>query len=156
VDPDDWTPYGNRLEFETAELLFTRTQMSAGHIDALLSLWAASLAQHHDEPPFKSHNDLYHTIDATPLGDVPWESFSVKYNGEFPEGDIPAWMTSDFDVWFRDPRTVVKNLLANPDFDNEFDYEPFQEHDAQGAHRFQDFMSGNWAWKQAVSYHSDV
>jgi hypothetical protein len=154
-DVDDWTPYEDRLQFETAEFLFKRAQMSGGNIDILLNLWAASLAKHHDEGPFSSHDNLYDTIDATPYGDVPWESFSVQYNGEIPEGDVPAWMTQEFDVWFRDPQTVVKNLLANPDFDNEFDYVPFQEHDMEGAHRFQDFMSGNWAWKQAVNCHLD-
>lgn len=152
ADSDDWAPYEKRLDFETAEFLFKRNQMSGGDIDFLFSLWAASLAAHDDNPPFASHNDLYDTIDATLLGDVPWESFSARYNGAKPDGEIPSWMTADFDVWFRDPHTVVKNLLSNPDFDNEFDYTPFQERDTEGNHRFQDFMSGNWAWKQAVQY----
>ena len=129
--------------------------MSGGNIDVLCNLWAASLAKHGDEPPFDSHNDLYDTIDVNSHGDIPWESFSVQYNGEVPEGDIPPWMTQEFDVWFRDPQAVVKNLLSNPDFDNEFDYTPFQEHDVEGAHQFQDFMSGNWAWKQGVKCHFD-
>jgi hypothetical protein len=59
-------------------------------------------------------------------------------------------MQSEFDVWYRDPRTIVKNLLSNPDFDGEFDYSPVQEYDAEDNHRFHDFMTGNWAWKQAV------
>jgi hypothetical protein len=42
--PDDWTPYNFRLEFEVANFLFCRNQMSAGDINCLLSLWAASLA----------------------------------------------------------------------------------------------------------------
>jgi len=133
-----------------AEFLFKRNQMSGGDIDILLNLWAASLAAHDDNPPFASHNDLYNTIDATPIGDVPWESFSVRYNGAKPEGEVPIWMETDFDVWFQDLHTIVKNLLSNPDFENEFDYAPFQEYDMEGSHRFQDFMSGNWAWKQAV------
>jgi hypothetical protein len=28
---------------------------------------------------------------------------------------------------------------------------PFQERTADGVHRFCDFMSSNWPWKQAVS-----
>jgi hypothetical protein len=149
-DPQDWTPYEKRLEFETAEFLFTRNQMSGGDINILLNLWAASLAEHGDDPPFNSHDDLYDTIDSTPLGDVPWESFSLRYNGNLPTGEVPSWMKSEFDVWFRDPRTIIQNLLSNPDFDNEFDYSPVQEYDMEGNHRFQDFMSGDWAWKQAV------
>ena len=152
-DPCDWSPYENRLEFETAEFLFARNQMSGGDIDILLNLWAASLARHDDDPPFRSHEDIYNTIDSTPLGDVPWESFSLQYNSNLPAGEVPPWMTSKFDVWFRDPHTIVKNLLANPDFDNEFDYSPVQEYDMEGNHRFQNFMSGNWGWKQAASHH---
>jgi hypothetical protein len=124
--------------------------MSAGDVNALLKLWEASLAAHSETPPFESNNDLHATIDSTPLGDVPWESFSLHYNGQLPQGEIPAWMTSVYDVWYRDPRTVIHNLLSNPDFDGEFDYAPFQEYDADGNHRFCDFMSGDWAWKQAV------
>jgi hypothetical protein len=44
--------------------------MSAGDINYLLNLWAASLAVHDDEPLFLRASDLYNTIDATPLGDV--------------------------------------------------------------------------------------
>ena len=127
--------------------------MSAGNIDILLDLWAASLFKHDDQPPFASHQDLYDTIDATPLGDVPWDNFSVRYNGIRPESEVLSWMDASFEVWYRNPRTLVQNMLSNPDFDNEFDYAPLQEHDLDGNHRFQNFMSGNWAWKQAVSKH---
>ena len=150
TDPQDWTPYTTRIEFETAELLYVRNQMSAGDIDHLLKLWAASLAEHGAEPPFSSHKDLYNTIDSTPLGDVMWESFSIRYNGELPTGAVPEWMSAEFAVWYRDARAVVHRLLSNPDFDGEFDYAPLQEYDNKGRHRFQDFMSGNWAWKQVV------
>jgi hypothetical protein len=151
-DPQDWTPYEKRLEFEVAEFLFKRNQMSGGDIDTLCSLWAASLAEHGDRPPFMSHSDLYDTIDSTPIGDVQWESFSLRYNGDIPADETPPWMESEYDVWFRDPRTIVQNLLANPDFDGEFDYSPVQEYDMEDNHRFQDFMSGDWAWKQAVCH----
>ena len=127
--------------------------MSAGDINFMLSLWAASLAIHDDEPPFSTATTMYNTIDAIPLGDVAWESFSLQYNGVQPaHGNVPSWMEAEYDVWFRDPRTLVHNLLSNPDFVSGFDYAPFQEH-AGGTHRFQDFMSGNWAWKQAVCSH---
>ena len=149
--PNDWTPYGSRLKFKTAEFLFSRNQMSAGNIDILLDLWAASLFKHNDQPPFASHQDLYGTIDATPLGDVPWDTFCVCHKGIQPEGEVPPWMDAGFDVWFRNPRTLVRNILSNSDFDNKFDYAPLQEHDVDGNHRFKNFMSGNWAWKQAVS-----
>jgi Plavaka transposase len=154
--PDDWTPYDNRLKFEVADFLYRRNQMSAGDINFVLNLWAASLAIHNDTPPFSTTADMHNTIDATPLGDVPWESFTLQYNGAEPAGDIPSWMKAEYDVWFRDPRTLVHNLLSNPDFKSDFDYAPFQEHAADGGHRFQDFMSGNWALSQAVSPRHDL
>jgi hypothetical protein len=149
--PDDWTPYNNRIEFEVADFLFRRNQMSEGDITTLFHLWAATLAPHGDEPPFRNPAELYDTIDSTPLGDVEWESFSIKYNGELPQGESLPWMEAEYEFWFRDPRKLVQNLLSNPDFADEFDYTPFHEYDADGKHRFQDFMSGDWAWKQAVS-----
>jgi hypothetical protein len=59
-------------------------------------------------------------------------------------------MSGNHDVWFRNPRTLVQNLIANPDFNGGFDYAPLQEYDMNGNHRFQNYMSGNWSWKQAV------
>ncbi|KAN0107708.1 hypothetical protein V8E52_009875 [Russula decolorans] len=146
---DDWTPYQSRVEFELADFLYRRDQMSGGHIDELLSLWATTLVEHGADPPFKSHGDLYSTIDATPLEDCPWQSITLHYNGERPENNVPSWMTSDYDVWFWDPRTLLENMVSNPDFNGEFDVAPLQEHDMAGNHRFQNFMSGNWSWKQA-------
>ncbi|KAG2037070.1 hypothetical protein BDR03DRAFT_1010988 [Suillus americanus] len=36
--PDDWAPFRNRMEFETAEFLFSRAQMSAPNINTPRSL----------------------------------------------------------------------------------------------------------------------
>jgi len=130
--------------------------MSAGHIDKLLQLWAASLASENKDPPFDSHVDLYETIDATRLGDVRWESFRVMYSGNLPAGGVPPWMKAMYNVWYHDPCVIVKNLLSNPDFKNEFNYSPVQEYDAEGNHCFHDFMTGNWAWHQAVCSSSIV
>lgn len=148
--PDDWTPYGNHLQFEVADFLFRRNQMSAGNINFLLSLWAASLAIHGDEPPFSNATHVYDTIDSTPLGDVAWESFSLQYNETQSADIVLSWMQAEYDIWFRNPRALVHNLLSNPDFKSDFDYAPFQERTTDGVHRFHDFMSANWAWSQAV------
>lgn len=151
--PENWTPYKSRLQFEVADFLYRRNQMSAGGIDFVLQLWAASLAIHDDEPPFLNARHMYDTIDSTPLGDVPWESVSLQYNGAQPTENVPSWMKAEHDIWFRNPRSLVHNLLSNPDFESGFHYAPFQEHTADGVHCFCDFMSANWAWKQAVSFH---
>ncbi|KAH9955786.1 hypothetical protein BJV74DRAFT_880172 [Russula compacta] len=114
--------------------------MSSLNIDTLLKLWATMLAPHNDVPPFASHKDMYEKIDSTPLGDVQWESFSVKYDGTLPDSDVPEWMTTNNEVWFHDPQKLIHNMLSNPNFMDEVDQD--------GNHQFQDFMSGNWAWEQ--------
>ena len=60
-------------------------------------------------------------------------------------------MSVEYDVWFWDPLGLVHKILSNPDFRDEIDYAPVQEYSSNGVHRYQNFMSGNWAWKQAVS-----
>ncbi|KAG2060462.1 hypothetical protein BDR06DRAFT_979331 [Suillus hirtellus] len=120
LGPDNWTPYANR--------------MSGGNIDFIFNLWATSLVAHGETPPFTNHIEMYNVIDLTPLGDVAWQSFTSEYNGALPE----------------DPWILMHNILSNPDFEGEFDYTPLQEYDtSNGAYRFQDFMSGDWCWKQA-------
>ena len=59
-------------------------------------------------------------------------------------------MDAEYDMWFRDPHTLVHNLLSNPDFDGEFDYMPYKEFEPNGDRRFQNFFSGDWVWSQAV------
>ena len=124
--------------------------MSAGDIDYLCQLWAATLVKYGDSPPYANHRDLYETIDATPIGGVPWQSVTFQYNGPRPD-DIPTWMENEHTIWFRDPRLLFKNMLENPDFAEYFDYSPHRQYDAKGSRRYQNFMSGDWAWEQAVS-----
>ncbi|KAH7904803.1 hypothetical protein BJ138DRAFT_1138452 [Hygrophoropsis aurantiaca] len=124
--------------------------MSANHIDILLKLWGTSLLKHKDSPPFRNHTALHKAIDSTSLGHVSWESFSMRYTGEKPEEHIPPWMNDEFEVWFRDPHQVVQNMLVNPDYAKEMDYQPFRKYSTDGNDRqYQDFMSGDWVWQQA-------
>ncbi|KAG2134177.1 uncharacterized protein EDB93DRAFT_1242713 [Suillus bovinus] len=108
-----------------------------------------TLTVHNDNPPFADHRDLYKTIDATPLGDVAWQSFSLQYNGDKPAGQCPLWMEQSHKVWFQDPHTVIKNMLANPDFKNSIDYVPYWEFEEKSEQCcYKDFMSGDWSWQQ--------
>lgn len=59
-------------------------------------------------------------------------------------------MLEEYEVWYRDLRVVIRNQLANPDFKNEIDYAPVQEFGSNGERRWKNFMSGNWAWSNAV------
>ncbi|KAJ7631552.1 hypothetical protein DFH06DRAFT_1438650 [Mycena polygramma] len=145
--PDDFSPYAGREDFELADLLYRRVQMSAGAIDELMQNWA-SRPESHGAPPFADHEDLYNTIDATEIGHVPWESFTVRYNQPIAAGDVTPWKTQEYVVHFRDPRKVLHQQLANPDFRSEMDFAPKQVF-VDGSRQYEDFMSGNWAWRQA-------
>ncbi|KAG2076162.1 hypothetical protein BDR04DRAFT_1125739 [Suillus decipiens] len=149
--PDNWTPYKSRVEFELADYLFTKNQTPTHSIDHLLNIWAASLIQASSKSTiFSDHCSVYKAIDNTPLGDVKWQSFTVKYSGKIPEEGATPWMADSHEVWFRDPCKVVRNMLANPDFAAEMDLRPYHEF-ATGNDECQwkDFMSGDWAYQQA-------
>ena len=125
--------------------------MPAGQIDDLLDIVATMNAAAGGETPFTTHKDLYSTINATILGDAPWDHFNLNYQGETDENS-PSWQTEDFTVWFCNPLTVLHNLLSNRDFEEGFDYSPFQERNDNNHHRYENFMSRNWCWKQAIHW----
>lgn len=123
--------------------------MSAGNINELMQLWAATLPPGQD-PPFADSRDLYESIDTIPLGDIPWQEFRVTYTGPIPDENVPPWMLREYTVWFRCPRRVLHIQIGNPDFADDMDFTPKQVF--HGAEReYKDFMSGDWAWQQAVS-----
>lgn len=107
---------------------------------------------------------LYNVIDATRVGDVPWKSFSNFYtddNGQkATDEDTESWKRKEYDVWYRDPLEVIRNLVDNTALEGEFDYVPFREYqpkeesdDINDKERvFRNYMSGNFAWEQAVSH----
>ncbi|KAG6808287.1 hypothetical protein H0H92_004641 [Tricholoma furcatifolium] len=143
---DDYSPFPSRAAFEFAEFLYTEEQMSASKIDRLLHLLACMYP--HDPPHSLRSREMYALIDQIRLGEVPWDSFSVKYNGQIPtEGPVPPWMTQEHEVWFQDPLYVLENQLSNQSFAGEIDYSPKRVF-CKGKRRYGDVMSGNWAWKQ--------
>jgi len=148
-DSDNWDPFESRLAFELAHFLYKENQTPAAKIDRMLGLMSDSLAIHNDEPPFGGHQDVYDTIDAIPIGGVPWQSFTFTYDGPKPE-NAPKWMDAEYTIWFRDPHQVFLNMLKNPDFRNSFDYGPYRKYDEKGDRWYEHFMSGDWAWQQAV------
>jgi Plavaka transposase len=148
ADNNNYAPFKDQSDFQFADFLYREEQMSGRNLDTLFGLLAALYPD--SEPPFASHDDLYCTIDSIPQGDIPWQSFCVSYNGKVPEGEPPSWMTTEYEVWFRDPLRVMEAQIGNPTFVNEFDFAPKQVFDKDGKRVYTDLLSGNWAWKQAV------
>ncbi|EGN94008.1 hypothetical protein SERLA73DRAFT_78385 [Serpula lacrymans var. lacrymans S7.3] len=158
LSANDWSPYRDRIEFETAEVLYKKIQMSAGDIDALLDLWRASFIKCglvDQNTRFANKDDLYWMVDSTSAGDVPWESFLLSYNGEIPKENAPGWMRQEFDVWFKNPRTIIQNMLSNQVFSGKTNFVPYQKFNDKGEQEYKDFMSGKWAWKQADKISTD-
>lgn len=151
----DWSPYSSRLEFECADFLFKRTQMSQSYVDELLELWAASLVPLGGTPPFADFKDLFAVIDSTSLGDAPWMSMKARYKGDFPP-DAPSWMTTEYEISYRDTLVCARHMVGNPDFAKEFDVAPYREYNASLTRRYTNLMSGDWAWEQAVRNFSPI
>ena len=122
--------------------------MSGGDINTLFR--GTMLDTHHDKLPFQNHKELYNIIDSTPLGDAQWQSFTIKYDRDGLDGKRPVWMDIEHEVRFHNPNQLLEMMLACPDFADEFDYSPFKEYGADNKHHFQNLMSGNLAWTQAV------
>ena len=123
--------------------------MSATNIDAMMAMIAED---REGEFIFRDHRDLYDTIDASDLGDAPWQMKVFQYNGEIPDDQVPEWMSAQYEVYFRDPRDSIKNMIADTTFKHGFDYVPYQEFDEDGDRRYENLMSRDWAFQQAVCF----
>ena len=118
-----------------------------------MDIWALDKAKHNDIAPFESVEHMYKVIDATKVGDAPWKCFTTSFDGEVTETSA-SWKHNEYQVWYRDPDVVLHNLLDNPDFDGQFDYEPYIEQDKNGKRHWNNMMSGNFAWHHSVSQES--
>lgn len=152
-EPNKWYPFDSQLEFEIADFLYRRNEMPQQQQDQLLSLWSATLRTIDPTAslPFANHRDILDKIDKIKHGGVHWDFFDVKYSGEIPN-DPPSWMQQEYRVWFRNALDVAESMLKNRDFDKKFDYAPYKEYTDTGERRYGNFMSGDWAWKQAVNF----
>ena len=126
--------------------------MSGGNIDMLMQIWAT--LHPNDGSPFHSHKALYKIIDSIEDGDAPWQK-SILYHPDLDDttsaDDLPSWKKGKYEVWFRDPKKILKAQLSNPNFKNGIDYAPKVMYNDKGERVWENFMSGNWAWDQCVS-----
>ncbi|KIK12593.1 hypothetical protein PISMIDRAFT_120620, partial [Pisolithus microcarpus 441] len=103
--PNDWSPYCSHLEFELADFIYMHNQISVVNLNILLELWAAStasicsLVEAGGYPIFGSYKEMYQMINNTCIGNIKWESFTVRYTGDVVADPAP-WMNDEYDVWF--------------------------------------------------------
>lgn len=150
-DKDDWSPFSSRAAFELAELLYVKAEMSHSDMDSLFAIWNSTFlaAGYESKAPFTNHRDLLRTIDSIDVGDVPWESFKVRYSGEIPP-DPPKWMTDEHWVYCRNFNSIVRSQLANKEFDGHIDYRAYKEFGVDGLRRFGNYFSGDFPNRQSV------
>jgi len=144
----DWAPFDNEVQFKLADFLFRDAELSASKVDTLLDLWTQSLSEFSAPGPMKDHRELHALINLSTLGNVPWQCMATKVNKN--KGASP-WSQTIYEVWYRNPEIVVSNMLANPDFDGQFDVRPFIDLDEHHKRRWGNVMSGNIAWRHSVS-----
>ncbi|KAH9031196.1 hypothetical protein EDB85DRAFT_2074138 [Lactarius pseudohatsudake] len=159
LPPDDWSPFKDAAQFLLADFLFRKAQMSASNINELFDFWALSVEKYDIAAPYDSHRTLYATIDAIQDGDAPWQCLSVNVASNDSDSDIPehapSWKREEYEVWYRDPDVVIRNLLDNPDFASQFDTAPYIMTNTQGERRWTDFMSGHFAWRRSTMIYED-
>ena len=109
-------------------------EMSQTNIDMLLELWAWQSMKHGHTGPFANYKEIYDMIDASSEGDAPWKCMKTVVPDDLAS-TAPSCKKKEYKIWFRDPDVVLSNMLANPDFDGEFDTTPYVEVDANGQRR---------------------
>nr|VWO96384.1 Uncharacterized protein [Ganoderma boninense] len=145
----DFSPFESRVQFEVADFLYRRAQLSSRKINELMQLWAATLDDDR-EPPFAGSTHLHDVIDEIVNGDVPWQQFAVTWKGSVaPTVPLLSWQVREYPIIFRDPRLVLRNQLRNPDFAQDIDFVPKRIYGPNGKRIYKDFMSGDWVWDQA-------
>ncbi|KAH8983439.1 hypothetical protein EDB92DRAFT_1890569 [Lactarius akahatsu] len=144
-----WAPFANGVQFQLADLLYRRAEVSNGNIDVLLQLWTEYMSNFDSPGPFESHEHMYRLIDSSVHGDVPWQCLVTAIPEDVDESS-PSWMRTPYEVWYRNPDAVVSAMLSNPDFQDQFDLCPYIDVNADGTRRrWSNVMSGNIAWRRS-------
>ncbi|KAF5335851.1 hypothetical protein D9758_016692 [Tetrapyrgos nigripes] len=127
VPPENpWAPFDGEVEFRISDLLYHEVEMSQGNTNKLFNIWTLSMQKHGDIGPFPNYEAMHAAIDSIPFGSAPWCCLETVPDDNLPE-DAPEWKRTGYQVWYRDPDTVIANMLDNPDFADGFDPCPYVE-----------------------------
>ena len=147
----DWTPFEDRLAFDWACYHYVTLESSAAQIEKGLDLWSATSFKHGSltGAPWKTAKDMYETIDAVQIGELPFKTHRFYYEGPKPSTP-PGWMEEAYNLDARDILAVVREQLATLVFKDQIDYVPYQEFNSTGERIWSNLMSAQWAYQQAV------
>ena len=93
---------------------------------------------------------MYDTIDSITVSGVGWTTYQLFYDGPQPSGMVPRWMQEPYELNVRNILSVFEEQLASKEFDGQFEYSPYEEYDEKGSRVYSNFMSGSWAFCEAV------
>ncbi|KAG7092133.1 hypothetical protein E1B28_008507 [Marasmius oreades] len=152
VIENEWEPFANEAGFRIADLLYRKVEMSHARVNELLDIWFHDVSTRYGgtSAPFSSQQHLYEMIDSIKHGSVPWCCLETEV--EPPEDTTPEYLKSSYQVWYRDPDTVLSNILSNQDFSDDFDTAPYVHVNKDSKCCWSDFMSGNYAFNHAVHF----
>jgi hypothetical protein len=127
-------------------------QASVGTINKLLKIWAANNIAFFDgaEPVFTNAEELHSAIDESTYGGAAWREVEFHYDGHVDE-DSPPWKKATYTSHTRNTFEVVKNMVESSEFRGKWDHTPIEEYTRGRERRYSNFMSGQWAWREAVS-----
>ncbi|KAE9404082.1 hypothetical protein BT96DRAFT_989584 [Gymnopus androsaceus JB14] len=140
-----WSPFEDEAQFCLADLLFRKVEMSQGNIDELMDIW--SLYERQLTQATGCNN-------CSSDGGTSWKCFQSVINDSLPV-NAPEWQKISYQVWYRDLDVVIANILANPEFRNNFDVASYVHLDSAGKRHWADFMSGNFAWRHATQIYEE-
>ncbi|KAK1233232.1 hypothetical protein PQX77_003616 [Marasmius sp. AFHP31] len=150
-----WSPFESEASFRLADHLFRKTEMSKANVNELLDIWYLDVKDRFggESAPLSNHRHLLETIDAIRNGDAAWSCYETS--GKEADAAAPDYEKTKYQVWYRDPDTVISTILSNREFAREFDPAPYIHIDSNGTRRVSDFMSGNYAYRHATTISQD-
>jgi hypothetical protein len=157
--PFAWTPFHSRADFDFAWNHFVKSQNSGPEITEALEVRAADLLGTNTTPTWSKAGDMYNTIDAIEGGDLPFGVFRFRYKGKPPVGQnqkVPRWSKRTYELHAANLRQVIHGQLASPELRGHVDVAPYRQFAPDGQRVVSNLMSGEWAWKKAVSLFSSL
>ncbi|KAF8432261.1 hypothetical protein L210DRAFT_3353992, partial [Boletus edulis BED1] len=120
-----WGPFANEDEWELVKWL--NKNMGQNQADQFLKLNITCTSieiESHACPSFRNKTEFVNAIDKLPSG-VEWQCEGISLTRDILDDDGTA-MEEEVKLWFHDPVACVRELIANPLFQDSMQYAPEQ------------------------------